>query len=47
VLTGKRIIENNNTNVGSGKIGLLEEIISYGNLNHAYKQVRRNKGAID
>jgi len=45
VLTGKRIIENNNTNINSSKAGLLEEILSSQNLNNAYRQVKRNKGA--
>ena len=45
VLTGKRITENNNTNVDSSTAGLLEMILSRGNLNLAYKQVKRNKGA--
>lgn len=45
VLTDKRITENNNTNANSRGIGLLERISSRGNLNEAYKQVKRNKGA--
>jgi len=43
--TGKRITENNSTNVSSGKDGLLEEILERDNLNQAYKQVKRNKGS--
>lgn len=45
VLTDKRIAENNNTNANSREDGLLERILSRGNLNEAYKQVKRNKGA--
>jgi RNA-directed DNA polymerase len=44
-LTDKRITENNNTNANSREGGLLERILSRENLNHAYKQVKRNKGA--
>jgi len=44
-LTDKRINENNNTNTNSGGDKLLEQILSRGNLNKAYKQVKRNKGA--
>jgi RNA-directed DNA polymerase len=44
-LTDKRITENNNTDVDSGGNKLLEEILSRDNLNRAYKQVKRNKGA--
>lgn len=43
-LTDKRITENNNTNADSQGNGLLERILSRDNLNHAYKQVKRNKG---
>lgn len=43
--TDKRITENNNTDVDSGGNKLLEEILSRDNLNRAYKQVKRNKGA--
>ena len=43
--TDKRITENNNTNADSQGNGLLERILSRGNLNQAYKQVKRNKGA--
>jgi hypothetical protein len=45
VLTDKRITENNNTNTDSRGDGLLERILSRGNLNEAYKQVKRNKGS--
>ncbi len=44
-LTDKRITENNNTNANSREGKLLERILSRENLNHAYKQVKRNKGA--
>jgi RNA-directed DNA polymerase len=44
-LTDKRITENNNTDVDSRGNKLLEEILSRENLNRAYKQVKRNKGA--
>ena len=44
-LTDKRITENNNTNADSQGNGLLERILSRNNLNKAYKQVKRNKGA--
>lgn len=44
-LTDKRIIENNNTNTDSQGNGLLELILSRTNLNLAYKQVKKNKGA--
>lgn len=44
-LTDKRITENNNTNANSRGDGLLERILNRGNLNDAYKQVKRNKGA--
>lgn len=44
-LTDKRITENNNTNADSQENGLLERILSRDNLNKAYKQVKRNKGA--
>ncbi|CAH1226518.1 hypothetical protein PAECIP111893_05343 [Paenibacillus plantiphilus] len=44
-LTDKRITENNNTNANSRGNGLLERILSRGNLNEAYKQVKRNKGS--
>lgn len=43
--TDKRITENNNTNTSSRENGLLERILSRANLNQAYKQVKRNKGA--
>lgn len=44
-LIGKRMTENNTTNAGRQVGGLLEEIVSAGNLNRAYKRVKRNKGA--
>lgn len=44
-LTDKRITENNNTNANSQGNKLLEGILSRGNLNNAYKQVKKNKGA--
>lgn len=44
-LTEKRITENNITDVYSGEDGILEQILSSENLNIAYKQVKRNKGA--
>ncbi|MFD0961540.1 reverse transcriptase domain-containing protein, partial [Paenibacillus chungangensis] len=44
-LTDKRITENNNTNANSRGSELLERILSRGNLNEAYKQVKRNKGS--
>jgi RNA-directed DNA polymerase len=44
-LTDKRITENNNTDVDSRGNKLLEEILSRENLNRAYMQVKRNKGA--
>lgn len=45
VLTGERITENNNTNADRQENGFLERILSRDNLNKAYKQVKRNKGA--
>lgn len=44
-LTDKRITENNNTDANSQGDKLLERIMSRENLNNAYKQVKRNKGA--
>jgi group II intron reverse transcriptase/maturase len=44
-LTDKRITENNNTDANSREDELLERILSRDNLNRAYKQVKRNKGA--
>ncbi|ATW26035.1 group II intron reverse transcriptase/maturase [Candidatus Formimonas warabiya] len=44
-LTDRRITENNNTNADSEENGLLERILNRDNLNKAYKQVKRNKGA--
>jgi group II intron reverse transcriptase/maturase len=45
VLTDKRITENNNTDADSKENRLLERILSRDNLNTAYKQVKRKKGA--
>ena len=43
-LIGKRMTENNITNADRGENGLLEEIVSAGNLNKAYNcENRRNK----
>jgi RNA-directed DNA polymerase len=39
------ITENNDTDIDQTKNGLLEQILSPTNLNAAYKQVKRNKGA--
>lgn len=44
-LTEKRITENNITNADSRENGLLERILESGNLNQAYKQVKKNKGS--
>lgn len=44
-LTEKRITENNITNANSRGNRILEQILSSDNLNRAYKQVKRNKGA--
>ena len=44
-LTDKRIAENNNTDADREENRLLERILSRENLNMAYKQVKRNKGA--
>jgi Retron-type reverse transcriptase len=44
-LTDKRITENNNTNTNSREDKLLERILNRENLNNAYRQVKRNKGA--
>lgn len=44
-LTDKRITENNNTNANSQGNKFLERILSRENLNNAYKQVKKNKGA--
>lgn len=44
-LTDKRITENNNTDADREESRLLERILSRDNLNTAYKQVKRNKGA--
>ena len=37
-LIGKRMTENNITNADRGENGLLEEIVSAGNMNRAYKE---------
>ena len=39
------MIETDNTNTNEQGLGLLEQILSRDNLNRAYKQVKRNKGA--
>ncbi|WP_257674511.1 reverse transcriptase domain-containing protein [Clostridium felsineum] len=44
-LTEQRITENNITNANSIGDRILEQILSSENLNKAYKQVKRNKGA--
>jgi len=44
-LTDKRIIGNNNFDVDSGGNKLMERILSRENLNRAYKQAKKNKGA--
>ena len=44
-LIGKRMTENNITNVDRGEDGILEKVVSASNLNRAYKRVKRNKGA--
>src|SRR5690606_27920633 len=44
-LTDKWITENNNTNTNSREDKLLERILNRENLNNAFKQVKRNKGA--
>lgn len=44
-LTESRITENNVTNADRPEGGMLEEILSPGNLNLAYKRVKKNKGA--
>jgi len=43
--TDKRITENNNTDADRQEDRLLERILSRDNLNKAYKQVKKNKGA--
>jgi group II intron reverse transcriptase/maturase len=45
VLTDERITETDNTDVNSRRDGLFERILSRDNLNHAYKQVKKNKGS--
>lgn len=44
-LTDQRITETDDTNTNSRENKLLEQILSRDNLNQAYKQVKRNKGA--
>ena len=44
-LIDQRITENNSTNADRRGYGMLEEIVSAGNLNRAYKRVKKNKGA--
>ena len=44
-LIDQRITENNSANADRGADGLLEEIVSFRNLNRAYKRVKKNKGA--
>ena len=41
----KRITQNNTADADRQASGLLEEIVSRGNLNRAYKRVKKNKGA--
>jgi len=45
VPTDERITENNNTDADREESRLLERILSRDNLNFAYKQVKKNKGA--
>ena len=45
VCTSQKIVENNITNTNEQTEGLLEQILAGENLNLAYKQVKRNKGA--
>ena len=45
VCGSQRITENNSTNTNKQTEGLLEQILTRENLNRAYKQVKRNKGA--
>jgi hypothetical protein len=40
-----KIIETDSTNTNQQTEGLLEQILSRENMNRAYKQVKRNKGA--
>lgn len=44
-LTEERITENNITDASSEGYGLLEQILDPSNLNKAYRQVKKNKGA--
>ena len=43
--TSPRMTETDITNTNEQKEGLLEQILASGNLNRAFKQVKRNKGA--
>lgn len=45
VLTDSGITENNITNADRPENGMLEEILTPNNLNHAFKRVKKNKGA--
>ena len=44
-LIDKRIAQNNAADADRQASGLMEEIVSRGNLNRAYKRVKKNKGA--
>ena len=44
-LIDQRMTENNSANAHRQVDGLLEEIVNAGNLNRAYKRVKKNKGA--
>lgn len=44
-LIDKRIAQNNAADADRQASGLLEEIVSRGNLNRAYKRVKKNRGA--
>lgn len=44
-LIDQRMTENNSANADRQVDGLLEEIVNAGNLNRAYKRVKKNKGA--
>ncbi len=45
VCESPKMAETDNTNTNKQREGLLEQILSRDNLNRAYKQVKRNKGA--
>jgi RNA-directed DNA polymerase len=45
VCESPKMTETDNTNTKKQREGLLEQILSRENLNRAYKQVKRNKGA--